>query len=73
MRKLENGLIKGHTINDKVNLELNYMSTKPASSQLKYQITSDLLHKNFKINSLRDMGEIPGVWLTLKVKTDRNA
>ena len=35
MRKLKTDLLKD-TINDKVNLELNYIFTKPASSQLKY-------------------------------------
>ena len=49
MRKLKTDLLKD-TINDKVNLELNYIFTKPASSQLKYEIMSDLLHKNLKIN-----------------------
>lgn len=61
MRKLKTDLLKD-TINDKVNLELNYIFTKPASSQLKYEITSDLLHKNLKINYLTDVGEIPRFW-----------
>lgn len=47
---------------DKVNLELNYIYTKPTSSKLKYQITSDLTNKNLKMKSLRHMGEIPRIW-----------
>ena len=47
--KIEKDLLKD-TSNDKVNVDLNYIFTKPASSQLKYEITSDLLHKHLKIN-----------------------